>query len=457
MNRQILPGTDFLRSLQVLDRLEVGPVSVEAKRLTIPLRLLQTSRARHAVSSSGGKESLLTYGLLQELGIETHPLFVNESGRHWFTALNAYRHFKDRVPHTSRVWVNSDRVFSWVLQHLPFIRKNFKAIRSDEYPIRLWTVAIFLFGILPLLRKREIGRLLIGDEYDTTVTTRSYGISHYHGLFDQSLDFDTALSRYFLQKGWTVSQFSILRPLSEMLIEKILAHRYPHLLALQTSGRAHPEVLSLRIHPRRSPFHAVPVDLRDPLIRLFQEHTQGTVSIQNDTLARMVYEIGMALARQGIRKLIIINGHGGNIPALNYAAQMVHRDAHIFVCAETGESSDVDIEDLVKTPNDVHAGEIETSTALAVRPHLVHMEKARAAVPRFSSRYLDFTSRRSISWYASTRRLSPSGILGDPTRASAENGRRMWEIMISHLVSLVEDLKHMTLDEIHHPQGARSP
>ncbi|MFP3912712.1 MAG: creatininase family protein, partial [Desulfobacteraceae bacterium] len=183
----------------------------------------------------------------------------------------------------------------------------------------------------------------------------------------------------------------------------------------------------------------------------------GTVSIQNDTLARMVYEIGMALARQGIRKLIIINGHGGNIPALNYAAQMVHRDAHIFVCAETGESSDVDIEDLVKTPNDVHAGEIETSTALAVRPHLVHMEKARAAVPRFSSRYLDFTSRRSISWYASTRRLSPSGILGDPTRASAENGRRMWEIMISHLVSLVEDLKHMTLDEIHHPQGARSP
>ncbi|MFP3912873.1 MAG: hypothetical protein ACLFUT_12435, partial [Desulfobacteraceae bacterium] len=88
MNRQILPGTDFLRSLQVLDRLEVGPVSVEAKRLTIPLRLLQTSRARHAVSSSGGKESLLTYGLLQELGIETHPLFVNESGRHWFTALN---------------------------------------------------------------------------------------------------------------------------------------------------------------------------------------------------------------------------------------------------------------------------------------------------------------------------------------------------------------------------------
>jgi hypothetical protein len=40
-----------------------------------------TDRARHAILSSGGKESLLSYGLLDELGCETHPLFVNESGR----------------------------------------------------------------------------------------------------------------------------------------------------------------------------------------------------------------------------------------------------------------------------------------------------------------------------------------------------------------------------------------
>ncbi|MGW8283698.1 MAG: creatininase family protein, partial [Gemmatimonadota bacterium] len=47
-----------------------------------------TSRNRVAVLSSGGKESLLSYGLLRELGYETHSLFVNESGRHWYTALN---------------------------------------------------------------------------------------------------------------------------------------------------------------------------------------------------------------------------------------------------------------------------------------------------------------------------------------------------------------------------------
>ena len=91
-----------------------------------------TDRDRHCILSSGGKDSLLSYGLIDEIGREAHPVFINESGRHWFTALNAYRHFKDRIPHTARVWVNSDRVFSWMLQHMAFIRKNFADIRSDE-------------------------------------------------------------------------------------------------------------------------------------------------------------------------------------------------------------------------------------------------------------------------------------------------------------------------------------
>ena len=112
-----------------------------------------TEKNKHCVLSSGGKDSLLTYGLINELNLETHPIFINESGRHWFTALNAYRYFKDNVPNTSRVWVNSDRVFPFMLRHMPFIRKDFADVRADIYPIRLWTVAVFLYGVLPLLKK----------------------------------------------------------------------------------------------------------------------------------------------------------------------------------------------------------------------------------------------------------------------------------------------------------------
>jgi creatinine amidohydrolase/Fe(II)-dependent formamide hydrolase-like protein len=179
------------------------------------------------------------------------------------------------------------------------------------------------------------------------------------------------------------------------------------------------------------------------------EDFSGTLSVSPETLARLVHEVGLCAARCGVTKLVILNGHGGNSPALHLGAQMINRDAHIFTCVETGETSDTDIYRMIDTPNDVHAGEIETSTALAVRPELVRMEQAPSMVPRFSSRYLDFTSKRGVGWYAHTRRISESGVLGDATRATAEKGERMWEVMTLRLVELIEDLKRLSLDEIY--------
>jgi len=613
-------------------------------------------RTRHAVLSSGGKDSLLTHGLLTEIGREVHPIFVNEAGRHWYTAINAYRSFHERVDHTARVWTNADRVFTWMLRRLPFIRSDFASIRADIYPIRLWTVAVFLFGALPLMRARAIGRLVIGDEHDTTLRRRTRGITHNGGLYDQSRWFDEAMTRYFGRKGWGVSQFSILRPLSEPLIQRLLVQRYPelhtdqmschsahlvdgrvlpcgkcekcrriismlvafgadptacgyhedqlpqalramaakgihqesagveHLLALLlergalaagTPGldraRRRPEVMKLRFHPERSPVDATPADLREALYRIYLQHADGavlrqgrawreidalgddwllppyryegngqsahperrakpetyrlaemtspeaaqrfqesdlallpvgsleqhgphltvdtdayhvryqchevaaacppprpivlptipygvsyhhegfpgTVSISPETLAAITYEVGMAAARQGITKLVIVNGHGGNDPALHFAAQRINRDARIFTCVETGETSDVEVEAMAETPNDVHAGEIETSLALALRPERVKMELAERHVPRFLSEFLNFSSNKSVDWYAHTDRLSETGVLGDPTVATAEKGRKMWHVIVANLLGLVRDLQAASLGDLH--------
>ncbi|MCB2185432.1 MAG: creatininase family protein [Deltaproteobacteria bacterium] len=612
-----------------------------------------------AVLSSGGKESLLSFALLREMGRPVHPVFINEAGRHWFTALRAYRHFQAHEPLTSRVWTNSDRLFAWMLRRLSFIRPDFASLRADIYPLRLWTVAVLIFGALPLLKKRGLARLVVGDEFDTTSRTSSHGITHYDGLYDQSIYFDHALSRYYQAKGWRVQQFSLLRPLSELLVEKILVERYPAWQTLQVSchashldqgrvapcGRcekcrrvvgmlaalgadpehcgyapaqvAHcladltkkgvhqeavsaeqmlflleqkgllpppgqgkprrkprPEAQKLRFDPVRSPLETIPRDLRRPLFRILLAHAQGavrrmgrvwldfdplndpgldhpypfegpsrpgpagpggrpdparshlwgelswpgaarrlgevdlallpvgaieqhgphlpldtdaydawhlaeaaaracatprplvlplipygvsyhhedfpgTIAVSPDTLSKMVYEVGLAAARHGVVKLVIVNGHGGNGPALHFAAQMINRDAKIFTCVESGETSDSDIDQLVETPNDVHAGETETSTALATRPELVDLGAARTAVPRFTSRFLDFSSRRSVTWYAHTAKLSASGVLGDPSKASVAKGERIWDLMISRLVEFVEHLKGLTLEEIH--------
>lgn len=658
--KKLLESNPFLRP-------EWSPPPIERRETYLQARLVfpdpcprshsgwATDRSRHLVLSSGGKESLLGYGLLNELGAETHPVFVNESGRHWFTALNAFRFFETSIANTARVWTNSDRLFSWMLRRLPFIRPDFASLRSDDYPIRLWTVAVFSFGVLPLMRRRGIGRLVIGDEFDTTRRAFFHRIGHFDGLYDQSRFFDERLTRYFQAKGWSVAQFSILRPLSELLVEKILVERYPDLQRLQTSchaahtdegrvapcGRcekcrrvvgmlralgadptrcgyrpeqveaclralassgvhqeavgerqmltmlvergvlppeavpkrrigAHPEVLQIRIDPERSPIDGVPVDLRRGLFRIFLEHAEGavrrtgrmwlpaypldepdffapyrfevpeptaepaeknrrdyllgeltwpqaerrfqevdvallpvgaieqhgphlpldtdafdadylarrvaescsdpkpivlppipygvsyhhddfpgTISVSNEALSKLVYDIGLACARNGITKLVIVNGHGGNSATLKFAAQMINRDANIFTCVDTGESSDVDLDRLCETDNDVHAGEVETSTSLAIRPDLVDDSAVQAFVPSFSSRYLDFTARRSVEWFARTAKISPNGVLGDPTKASADKGSEMWRVMIANLVEFVEELKGMTLGEIY--------
>ncbi len=610
--------------------------------------------SRHAVLSSGGKDSLLTYGLLKEIGAQTDAVFINESGRHWYTALNAYRYLAATDPATARVWTNSDRLFTWMLRHLPFVRTDFARVRADIYPVRLWTVAVFGFGALPILKKRRIGRLLIGDEHDTTVRAKHEGIPHYEGLFDQSRVFDEEMSRYFGGKAWGLSQFSLLRPLSELLIEKVLAERYPDLQQHQLSchaahvrdgrvhpcgrcekcrriismlkaigqdptrsgysesqvtevlgrlgegglhqepadvehlffllsergiplpaekARPHPEVTALKYDSLRSAPDGVPQDLREPLVRILLEHASGalirkssrwvafdpldpavlalpdrqaapaakeretepaaappssyllgelnwpeaeqrfqevdvallpvgaieqhgphlpldtdaydadhlarrvaaactdpkplvlplvpygasyhhqefsgTLSVSPETLSQFVYEIGMSAARHGVLKLVIINGHGGNGPALHLAAQRINRDAHIFTCVDTGETSDTDVAKLVETPNDVHAGEIETSTSLAIRPELVRMDRTEKMVPSFSSRYLDFSSKRSIGWYAHTEKITPSGVMGDPTKANREKGEKIWEVMTARLVELVEHLKGLSLEEIY--------
>jgi len=176
----------------------------------------------------------------------------------------------------------------------------------------------------------------------------------------------------------------------------------------------------------------------------------GTLSIKPKTLSQLVYDIGMSVARHGITKLVIINGHAGNIPALQFAAQMINRDAHIFTCVETGETSEKDVQEVIETLNDVHSGEIETSTTLAIRPQVVRINKIKKFIPRFSSRYLDFSSKRRVEWFARIAKISSTGVLGDPTKASREKGEKIWSLMIKHLVEFVEDLKSMSLDEIFH-------
>lgn len=62
---------------------------------------------------------------------------------------------------------------------------------------------------------------------------------------------------------------------------------------------------------------------------------------------------------------------------------------------------------------------------------------------------LDFTSDRGVSWFVHTKRLSDSGVIGKATRATAEKGREMWEVMIARMVAFVEIIKNTPSDKLY--------
>ena len=188
------------------------------------------------VLSSGGKESLLTYGLLKEIGAEVHPIYVNESGGHWRTAVTAYRYHKKNEKLTKKVWTNVDRFYVFMLDNLEFIRSDHRKIRADTYPIRLCIFPFYVFSLLPLFVKYNIGNLLIGSEFDDERVKPSYNnIPHYFGVYDQHQDYDVKMQEWYDIRLPGMKQWSALRSISGLIVEKILVRRYPELANLQRS------------------------------------------------------------------------------------------------------------------------------------------------------------------------------------------------------------------------------
>jgi len=188
-----------------------------------------------ALMLSGGKESLLTYGLMKELGCDVYPFFYNESGSHWHVAIPAYHWFEENEPNTRRVWSNADRLYTFIERNMRILHGVGKR-KAEVYPIRLFFFEGYAFAFLPLIYKYSIGNLLFGNEYDDP---RSYepfrGIEHYNATYDQSQDFELYMTHWFGERNLGIRQWSAVRPLTGLVVERILYNRYPHLFVLQRS------------------------------------------------------------------------------------------------------------------------------------------------------------------------------------------------------------------------------
>lgn len=162
----------------------------------------------------------------------------------------------------------------------------------------------------------------------------------------------------------------------------------------------------------------------------------GTVWLSATTLLAVLDDIGRCIATTPARKLVFLNGHGGNSALLNVANRELRLAhglmtflAHPGVPADQGGLSPEH-----ELGMGVHGGTDETSMMLHLAPHLVDMSLGERRIPErlAENSQVRFGGRISFGWLSND--FSPDGYIGDPTVATAELGAQLFDAAVRSLV-----------------------
>lgn len=156
----------------------------------------------------------------------------------------------------------------------------------------------------------------------------------------------------------------------------------------------------------------------------------GTITVGHDALRGYVRDILISFADSGFSRVMILTGHAGgqHMAALEEAGQMAveERDFRVSLV------SLFDLIDFstVETPHDGHAGEVETSLMMVIRPDLVK-----------GSPEGNFPKRPRFMIMKDVRHLMGSGIMGNPRPASPEKGRQYFQMAVEGVKAALEELE----------------
>jgi creatinine amidohydrolase len=172
---------------------------------------------------------------------------------------------------------------------------------------------------------------------------------------------------------------------------------------------------------------------------------RGTISGTAATVIEHWTQIGLEVARTGIRKLVFVNSHGGNVSILDIVARELRvRAGMLAVKAGWSYFWPKDIYSDIENRHGIHGGDSETSLVLHFRPELVDMSKAQefASVAERDEqqfKYLRPTGMLSYAWIASD--INPAGVAGEASKATSEKGRITVEAAVEGFIELLREVQ----------------
>ncbi|NET09761.1 MAG: creatininase family protein [Symploca sp. SIO2B6] len=174
-------------------------------------------------------------------------------------------------------------------------------------------------------------------------------------------------------------------------------------------------------------------------------HFPGTITLTTTTLIAMLMEVGASVYRAGFRKLVFLNGHGGQPQILEIVARDLHQHHEdfcvfpLFVWAVPNTVGTLLSEK--ERELGIHAGDAETSVLLSLLPEHVRMDQAKVEYPNNlpgETSVLSMEGNLPFAWM--TRDLSKSGVLGDPTVATKEKGDRILTSLAQGWAKTIRDI-----------------
>ncbi|GLB60521.1 creatininase family protein [Cytobacillus sp. NCCP-133] len=200
------------------------------------------------------------------------------------------------------------------------------------------------------------------------------------------------------------------------------------------------EKMALKLGERLFPY-AIVTPVVNMGVSEHHSHFPGTISLQPSTLIAVLKDMVSSLKQHGIKKILILNSHGGNQSTLNLAAMTITKELKVEVYyAKTTASAKESIGKFVKSPLFGHSCEREVSEALYLAPELVRIELLEKGDIQEEGRWKRLRPGKAVQGFYFYEEMTGNGCIGDGRQGSREIGEQIVEEALSNLAEELSEL-----------------